>query len=131
VSCGVADVRPEILEGLVAVLELQAGDPQQQVMLARLSGDLPLPAESVVLVVGCGTGGNPNPRTWSGVERAVRVDSSPTFIQGHGGACGEVLLERCSKIQVCAREFIRKRLAEGGKRNGLAAFWAEYGALQL
>jgi hypothetical protein len=46
-------------------------------------------------------------------------------------SCATVVLERCSKDADFWAGNHQKRLAEGGKRNGLAAFWAEYGALQL
>jgi hypothetical protein len=74
---------------------------------------------------------SPGPRSsiLAGLARGGASGLAPTQKRRllRQGRFGEMLQKR----RFAAREFIRKRLAEGGKSNGLAAFWAEHGTLQL
>jgi cyclopropane fatty-acyl-phospholipid synthase-like methyltransferase len=52
----ITHVPPEILEGVMAVLEIRAADPQHQAMLQAHLADAAIPQGAQVLEVGCGTG---------------------------------------------------------------------------
>jgi ubiquinone/menaquinone biosynthesis C-methylase UbiE len=70
-----------VLERLVEVLELRAGEPAQQAMLEDYLGDLPLRDGARVLEVGCGTGAVA--RTIAarpGIGDVVGLDPSQVFV---------------------------------------------------
>jgi SAM-dependent methyltransferase len=70
-----------ILEGLMAALEIRAADPQQRAMLNTYLKDIALPPNSRVLEVGCGTGAVTRVlATWPGVAETIGVDPSPVFV---------------------------------------------------
>ena len=72
---------PEILEGIIAVLEMRAADPQHQAMLRAYLTDAAVPQGAHVLEVGCGTGAVTRVlAAWPGVIEAVGVDPSPVLV---------------------------------------------------
>jgi SAM-dependent methyltransferase len=72
---------PNILEGLMAALEIRAADPQQRAMLNIYLKDIALPPNSRVLEVGCGTGAVTRALAmWPGVAETIGVDPSPVFV---------------------------------------------------
>lgn len=77
----IGDVGPEIQERLADVLEMRAGDPRQQQMLASYLTDINFPSKARVLEIGCGTGAITRAlAAWPGVAEAVGIDPSPVFI---------------------------------------------------
>jgi ubiquinone/menaquinone biosynthesis C-methylase UbiE len=81
VYASIADADPALVERIAEVLELRAGDPQQQAMRQAYLGDVGFPDGARVLEVGCGTG--PVTRTlaaWPGVAEVTGVDPSSTFL---------------------------------------------------
>lgn len=71
---------PEILEGIMNVLEIRAADYQQQEMLRAYLTDAAIQPGWRALEVGCGTGAVTRALAgWPGVASAVGVDPSPTF----------------------------------------------------
>ena len=72
---------PEILEGIIAVLEMRAADPQHQAMLRTYLTEAAIPQGAHVLEVGCGTGAVTRVlAAWPGVVEAVGVDPSPVLV---------------------------------------------------
>ena len=72
---------PEILEGIITVLEMRAADPQHQAMLRAYLTDAAVPQGAHVLEVGCGTGAVTRVlAAWPGVVEAVGVDPSPVLV---------------------------------------------------
>ena len=72
---------PEILEGIMIVLEIRAADPQHQAMLRAYLTDAAVPQGAHVLEVGCGTGAVTRVfAAWPGVVEAVGVDPSPVLV---------------------------------------------------
>jgi SAM-dependent methyltransferase len=77
----ITDAAPEILEGIMTVLELRAADPQQRAMLRTYLTDADIPQGARVLEVGCGTGAVTRVlAAWPGVVAAVGVDPSPVLV---------------------------------------------------
>lgn len=77
----ITDATPDILEGIMTVLELRAADPQQQAMLHAYLADATIPQGARVLEVGCGTGAVTRVlAAWPGVVKAVGVDPSPVLV---------------------------------------------------
>jgi cyclopropane fatty-acyl-phospholipid synthase-like methyltransferase len=77
----ITDAAPEILEGIMSVLELRAANPQQQAMLHTYLTDADIPQGARILEVGCGTGAVTRVlAAWPGVVEAVGVDPSPVFV---------------------------------------------------
>jgi len=77
----ITHVPPEILEGVMAVLEIRAADPQHQAMLQAYLADAAIPQGAHVLEVGCGTGAVTRVlAAWPGVVEAVGVDASPVLV---------------------------------------------------
>jgi SAM-dependent methyltransferase len=72
---------PEILDGIMTVLEIRAADPQQRAMLNAYLTDADIPQGAHVLEVGCGTGAVTRTlAAWPGVVAAVGVDPSPVLV---------------------------------------------------
>ena len=72
---------PEILEGIITVLEMRAANPQHQAMLRAYLTDAAIPQGAHVLEVGCGTGAVTRVlAAWPGVVEAVGVDPSPALV---------------------------------------------------
>jgi SAM-dependent methyltransferase len=77
----ITHVPPEILEGVMTVLEIRAADPQNQDMLRTYLADAAIPQGARVLEVGCGTGAVTRMlAAWPGVIEAVGIDPSPALV---------------------------------------------------
>jgi ubiquinone/menaquinone biosynthesis C-methylase UbiE len=77
----VTEAAPQILERLMAALELRAAEPQQRAMLQTYLSDVALSQGARVLEVGCGTGAVTRVlATWPGVGETIGVDPSPVFV---------------------------------------------------
>ncbi len=72
---------PEILDGIMTVLELRAADPQQRAMLTTYLTDADISPGTRGLEIGCGTGAVTRVlATWPGVVAAVGIDPSPVLV---------------------------------------------------
>ena len=81
VYLNVKDAPRNVLESLVAALEVRAADPQQRAMVQSYLSDAALGPGSRVLEIGCGTGAVTRAlAAWPGVATAVGIDPSPVFI---------------------------------------------------
>jgi SAM-dependent methyltransferase len=77
----IAEAPPDILEGIMTVLELRAADPQQRAMLATYLTDAAIAPEARVLEIGCGTGAVTRVlAVWPGVREAIGIDPSPALV---------------------------------------------------
>jgi ubiquinone/menaquinone biosynthesis C-methylase UbiE len=82
VYANIAEADPAVVDGLVDILELRAGDPQQQAMRELYFADIDFPQGARVAELGCGSGAVSRALTSrAGVGEVVGVDPSPIFIE--------------------------------------------------
>jgi hypothetical protein len=89
VYASIADADPALVERIAEVLELRAGDPQQQAMRQAYLGDVGFPDGARVLEVGCGTG--PVTRTLAAWPPPGRLQR-PRPLAGAGGERAQLSL---------------------------------------
>jgi ubiquinone/menaquinone biosynthesis C-methylase UbiE len=77
----ISETPPAVLAQLAEVLELRAGDPQQQEMREAYLADVAFPPGARVVEVGCGTGAVARAiAVRPGIGEVVGVDPSPAFL---------------------------------------------------
>lgn len=82
VYANIAEADPAVVEGLVDILELRAGDPQQQEMREAYFSAIDFPSGARVAELGCGSGAVTRAlASRPGVREVVGVDPSPIFIE--------------------------------------------------